>query len=207
MFRIILASSSPRRIELMSQVGLEVDSLRPIADESVLRHESPMRMVARLAREKALSLTPAGPKTAPPRSRTLIIAADTTVVAPDGKSIFGKPRNRKDAARMLRALAGKTHTVLTGYCIVEISRKPKRHTRVVSSRVRMRPLSRPQIERYIDSGEPNDKAGAYAAQGLGMALIEGISGSYTNVVGLPMAQLLSDLDKIFGIALFGRTPK
>ncbi|OFZ53632.1 MAG: septum formation protein Maf [Bdellovibrionales bacterium RIFOXYC1_FULL_54_43] len=207
MFRIILASSSPRRIELMSQVGLEVDSLRPVADETVLRHESPRKMVARLAREKALSLAPADPETASPRSRTLIIGADTTVVAPDGKSIFGKPRNRKDATRMLRALAGKTHTVLTGYCILEISRKPKTHTRVVNSKVRMRPLSKQQIARYIDSGEPNDKAGAYAAQGLGMALIEGISGSYTNVVGLPMAQLLSDLDSIFGIALFGRSPK
>ena len=106
------------------------------------------------------------------------------------------------------ALAGQTHEVLTAYCLQEVcspgaTPPPRQHISVVSSKVKIRALSDDQIWRYIQTGEPMDKAGAYAAQGVGMCLIERIDGSYTNVVGLPMCQLIDDLDKIFGIPLLG----
>ncbi|MGZ6309765.1 MAG: Maf family protein, partial [Bdellovibrionota bacterium] len=109
-----------------------------------------------------------------------------------------------DAKAMLKLLSGKTHTVLTGYCLLEAvsGGKSRRISRVISSRVKMRKLDAAAIARYVATGEPMDKAGSYGAQGLGMALIEEIRGSYTNVVGLPMAQILSDLEKSFGIPIF-----
>ncbi|OFZ20469.1 MAG: septum formation protein Maf [Bdellovibrionales bacterium GWB1_55_8] len=192
---IVLASTSPRRIELLKQVGLNPVVLSPHADETALPRETPKQTVARLAREKAKSLSD---RVFNEHGNALIIAADTIVVSPKGK-VFNKPRDRAEAIRMLGVLAGNTHTVLTGYCILSAKRT---HVRVISSRVRMRKLPRRDIERYVDSGEPMDKAGAYAAQGLGMALIERISGSYMNVVGLPVAQVLQDAENLFDFPLF-----
>ena len=102
---------------------------------------------------------------------------------------------------MLGRLAGRTHTVHTGYCVYRAGARPI--TRVASSRVTMRKLTRADIRRYVDTGESMDKAGAYAAQGFGMTLIERIGGSYTNVVGLPLAQLLLDLERAIGVPPFG----
>lgn len=198
-YAIILASTSPRRIELLAQTGLNFQIVPPGIDETVRRGESPRAMVARLAREKAEAVASRQAGTAP----TLVIAADTTVVAPDGRTILGKPRDSSEARRMLSLLAGRTHVVLTGYCIWPQGRRMSQPLlRVVRSRVGIRALSRPDINAYIRTGEPMDKAGSYAAQGIGMALIQSIQGSYTNVVGLPMCQLLLDLERSFGLALF-----
>ncbi len=198
---IILASTSPRRIDLLNQVKLPVQVRSPTCDEKIVRGEKPAKMVVRLAREKAESvLMPALWE----HGSALIIGADTTVVAPNGRTILGKPRDAREAEGMLKKLSGRTHTVLTGYCVLAGAREaePERIERVVTSRVRMRKLSAAAIREYIKTGEPMDKAGAYAAQGLGMALIESITGSYANVVGLPVAQLLMDLEKRFGISPF-----
>lgn len=195
---IILASTSPRRIELMNAIQLPCLVESPPIKEVHRRGETPRQMVRRLAKEKAVSVIP---EVLRKLGAAVIIAADTIVVAPDGGKILGKPENTSDAIRMLRKLVGKTHTVLTGYCILSIGRGVEREcwVRVVTSRVKMRPLSEKGIRNYIQLDKPFDKAGSYAAQGLGMALIESINGSYTNVVGLPVTQLLKDLEKRFGI--------
>ncbi len=197
MLPIILASTSPRRIELLSHAGYQVITRSPGVDEIEIKGESPSKMVVRLALEKASAVQQTIEKDE--YKKVLIIAADTTVVAPNGKKVLGKPKNEKEAQKMLSTLAGATHTVLTGYCILqsEKGKVTKRLTKVVTSRVTMRKLSKNLIQGYVTTGEPMDKAGAYGAQGIGMTLIEKIQGSYTNVVGLPMAQLIQDLEKIF----------
>lgn len=201
---IILASTSPRRIELMKQVRIPVHVRAPEAEEKRKRGESPRHMVARLARDKGLSLMTSALWEF---GAALILSADTTVVAPDGKTVLGKPDDESDAKRMLKKLSGRTHCVFTAYCILSVARETRPETllRTVSSKVTMRSLSGEMIDNYIKTKEPMDKAGSYAAQGLGMALIEKISGSYTNVVGLPMAQLLTDLEKRYGITPFSHS--
>lgn len=211
---IILASTSPRRIHLLSQVRLPIEVQSPDTDEKPKPRENPTQLVSRLALEKAESVQ----ATLIQRyERCLIIAADTIVVAPDGKKILGKPKDVLDAQKSLKLLAGKTHTVLTGYCILLATRpenqlgngsekrtekRPKKIVRVVKTRVEMRSYDKSVIDRYIALGEPMDKAGAYGAQGLGMSLIKKITGSYTNVVGLPVPEVLADLEKTFKIKLF-----
>lgn len=199
---LILASTSPRRIELMNQVQLLVQVERPDADETPRRGESPRALVLRLSRAKGESVLMDALRE---HGAAMIIAADTIVVSPDGKKILGKPKDADEAKRMLKMLAGKTHTVLTGYCLIAAAReeKPRILSRVISSKVKMRPLNNAAIARYVASGEPMDKAGGYAAQGLGTALIEKISGSYTNVVGLPISDLLLDFENKFDLPLFG----
>jgi septum formation protein len=197
---IVLASTSPRRIELLRQIGIQVRTISPAIDESPRRGEKPRALVSRLAHEKAASVA-----TQLHSSPALVIAADTIVIAPNGKTILGKPADQADARKTLKMLAGKTHTVLTGYCIYPAhpeNAKTKPVIRVISSRVKFRPLSAKDIQHYVDSGEPMDKAGSYAIQGIGMALVERISGNYTNVVGLPICQLARDLEEIFGLTLF-----
>lgn len=201
---IILASTSPRRIDLLRQIGLSATVMAPVADETPLRGEAPRALVNRLSRAKATSLV------APVLTKyagALIIAADTIVVSPDGKKVLGKPTHAANARKMLAQLSGRTHTVLTGYCLLHVSaeHRPKFFLRVVSSRVKMRKLSPQAVQRYVASGEPMDKAGAYAAQGMGMTLIEQINGSYTNVVGLPIAQLIADIETQFGLELLSWT--
>lgn len=203
--KVILASTSPRRIELLSKAGVRVVVRSPDTEEKRLPGEAPRKMVARLALEKALSVA----RKLSPRERAgecVIIAADTIVVAPDGKTVLGKPRSEADARRMLARLAGKTQTVLTGYCLMGVGKSARMgnfRVRVVTSKVRMRKLTPKQILSYVSTGEPMDKAGAYAAQGIGMALIERIDGSYSNVVGLPLCEVIEDLEADYGIGLFG----
>ncbi len=198
---IVLASTSPRRIQFMQQTQLPFQIEAPSTDESPRSREKPRALVKRLAQEKAesiqdkiLALHPSG----------LIIAADTIVVAPLSQKILGKPRNPSEARRMLKLLSGRKHTVLTGYCLFLVSRssRPKKCVRVISSRVTLRTLSDKIISNYIASGEPMDKAGAYGAQGLGACMIDRIEGSFSNVVGLPMGQLCQDLEKIMNTSLF-----
>ncbi len=195
--QIILASTSPRRVNLLSQVHLKVEVYSPQVVEIQKPREKPIKMVLRLAQEKAESVFAKISEKKNPGC--LILAADTVVVAPGGKKILGKPSSPKEATSMLKLLSGKTHTVFTGYCILQLGKSQKLLTRVVQSQVKIRKLSSSQILQYVLSQEPMDKAGAYGAQGLGMAFIEKIEGSYTNVVGLPIAEVLTDLEKEFKI--------
>lgn len=194
---IFLASSSPRRRQLLANVGFKFKVIKPDSDELMRKGESPRAMVKRLAIEKA----EAAFEKLPRNSVGVIISADTTVVSPDRKHVLNKPRSVGEAKKMLRSIAGKNHTVLTGYAIFAIGggRIQRRHSAVVKTLVKMRKLTNPEISRYVASGEPMDKAGAYAAQGIGMCLIESTRGSYSNVVGLPMAELVADLAQKFDL--------
>lgn len=188
MMRIILASGSPRRRELLSSLGLAFEVYKPDVDESHLEDESPEDMCCRLSILKAY----AGAKIFPD---ALVIAADTIVVI-DG-AILGKPIDRADAVRMLKVLQGREHEVLTGLsvCMGEEIRTHVEHTRV-----KFRTLSDAEIEAYAASGECDDKAGAYAVQGKGALLVERIEGDYFNVVGLPVCRLGIMLNA-FGVSI------
>jgi septum formation protein len=174
----VLASASPRRRELLAGLGLRFDVRVADVDESPLPGESPTELVERLAGAKAAAVGAT--------RREVVIAADTVVVA-DGDAL-GKPVDGDDAARMLRRLGGRTHHVLTG---VAVRRGGFLSTTVVSTEVTFRPLTEADIAWYVATGEPLDKAGAYAIQGAGGLFVERIDGSYHNVVGLPLAQLES----------------
>lgn len=186
-YRIVLASSSPRRRELLSTLGLGFDVIHPSSDETVLKNETPEDFALRVSAEKASSV-----------SRTLgdgvvVIGADTIVVV-DGE-ILGKPGDGGEASSMLRKLSGKEHHVYTAFSIV----RPKNeilHSEIVDTRVRVKTLAASEIEGYIKTGEPMDKAGAYGIQGIGSFMVRGIEGSYSNVVGLPVEELLAALKKL-----------
>ena len=175
---------------LLTQAGLKIRIVKSSVDEEIVRGERAENMVLRLAVEKAeaglLRLR---------KSTGVIVAADTCVVAPGGKRILGKPRNRAEAAKMLQMIQGREHTVLTGYCLLQIKNGEavREIARVVLSRVQMRKLKSDEIQWYVRTGEPMDKAGAYAAQGIGMAFIQSLKGSYSNVVGLPLCEVMQDL--------------
>lgn len=181
---VILASRSPRRQELLRLIT-EAFSVQ------VSRFDEEPLMGAGLPPEalvRALSAGKAGAVCAE-HPDALIIGGDTVVVSPDGE-IFGIPKDRADAARMLRSLAGRTHRVVTG---VTIREKEHALSFAVSTDVAFYPLSDGEIEAYLDTGEPFDKAGAYGIQGYGGLLVQGIRGSYDNVVGLPAAELCHKL--------------
>ena len=175
--RIILASGSPRRKSLLESLGLEFTVYRPDADESRIPGEAPGDMCRRLSRLKAET----GAREFPD---AVIIAADTIVVV-DGE-ILGKPHGRDYAARMLRKLSGREHEVITG---LSVQRGEAVISADVHTLVKFRELSDDEISAYVATGECDDKAGAYAVQGLGSLLIEGITGDYYNVVGLPLCTL------------------
>lgn len=189
---IILASGSPRRRELLSSLGLSFEVLASDADESTPPEWTPEAIVQSLALRKAEAVIPqAGDRNA------LIIGSDTIVVL-DGQ-VLGKPADKPDSARMLRMLQGRTHQVYTGVACIGL---PERITQVdyrVTS-VSMRAMSEEEISAYIATGEPADKAGSYAIQGLGATLVEAIEGCYFNVVGLPLS-LLSGMLSGFGISV------
>jgi nucleoside triphosphate pyrophosphatase len=171
---LCLGSVSPRRRELLSLIGVPFVVLAPDIDETVLPGEAPPQYVIRLAKEKALAVRRSG-------QHLPVLAADTTVVV-DGQ-IFGKPRDRADAAYMLGVLSGRTHEVLTGVALAD-SRGVD--TRLNSSTVRFRAISQDECLAYWDTGEPRDKAGAYGIQGLGAVFIESLTGSHSGVMGLPL---------------------
>jgi septum formation protein len=171
---LILASASPRRRELLGGLGLRFTVRAADIDETPRPGEDPAATVLRLAREKAAAEAHPG---------ELVLAADTVVVI-DGE-LLGKPRDPEDARAMLARIAGREHTVLTGVALVEPDRD-RRVSEVASSRVRMAPLTSDQIASYVATGEPLDKAGSYAVQGIGALFVEEIFGNYTNVVGLPL---------------------
>lgn len=190
---IILASSSPRRKELLNLAGYTFTVFTPEVDESVRPRENPKRYVARLAREKALAAFKKYQAAPGSKKARFLLAADTTVVSPAPYSvILGKPESRAEAVKMLAMLSGRTHTVFTGVCVLRLTKGRVRRiiVKTVATQVTMRKLSRSQILKYLALGESWDKAGAYGAQGSGMALISKIKGSYTNVIGLPVAEVV-----------------
>jgi len=176
---IILASQSPRRRELLAQMGITDFIIRPAeGDETAEPGLSPAQLVETLSRQKGLEVA------ARSASDDLIIAADT-VVAVDGQ-VLGKPRSTQEAHAMLAALSGRTHTVYTG---VTLCRGGEVLTEHEATAVRFRTLTPDEIAAYVATGEPMDKAGAYGIQGVGALLVEGIEGDYFNVVGLPVCRL------------------
>ncbi len=186
---IILASNSPRRRELLGQIGVrDFRVLSPDVDERTQPGLSPAQMVEELSLRKARAAEKAG-------SGGLIIAADT-VVALDGAAL-GKPRDEEDAFAMLSALSGREHHVYTGVTLLRDGRAATGHEQTA---VRFRALEPQEIRGYIATGEPMDKAGAYGIQGVGALLVEGIRGDYCNVVGLPVFRLGRMLSE-FGINL------
>ena len=186
---LVLASASPRRADLLRAAGFTFDTLPVDVDERFLPGEKPGEAVSRLAEAKAVAAATAlGPD-------AVVLGADTTVVI--GGQALGKPADTTDAERMLRLLSGQSHEVMTGMCLLQGQR---RLVHVETSRVRMAPLSEAEIAWYASTGEPSDKAGAYAVQGLGSRFIEGIEGSYSNVVGLPISSLYT-LMKELGCAI------
>ncbi len=185
MSSLILASASPRRRELLALAGLDFTVIPGDVDEIQHDGETPADQVRRLARAKALGIAEGRPE-------DWVLGADTLVVIDN--LVMGKPRDREEAGRMLRLLSGRTHQVLTGYCLVNLAADILHLDHAVTE-VTFETLTEDQINAYLDSGEPQDKAGAYAIQDLGAALVERINGSYTNVVGLPLSQVLRLLRK------------
>jgi septum formation protein len=180
---LILASRSPRRAELLAAAGIVFEVLAADIDETPHPHEAPAAYVERLAIEKARAVLALRPG-------STVLGADTTVTI-DGE-ILGKPENAGDAARMLRLLSGRAHDVHTGVAVV--SRRGV-HSAVDTSRVWFDAMTDEDISWYVGTGEPVDRAGAYAIQGLASRFIPRIEGSYSNVVGLPVALVSSILKK------------
>ena len=190
--RLVLASASPRRAELLRAAGIAFDVLTADVDETRRDGEAAEAYVTRLAEAKARAVTErAGGRP--------VLGADTVVVC--GNDILGKPGDAADAKRMLRMLSGRTHVVMTGVCLLGPAEAGPHNSSVVAiatTTVEFGPLTDEEIHWYVASGEPSDKAGAYAIQGLASRFVTEISGSYTNVVGLPVAQVY-DLCKKAGI--------
>lgn len=182
--RIILASQSPRRRELLRELNIKFKSFHPEIDETLLPNESPEGYALRLARQKAH-------KAAEVCGDGLYIAADT-VVALDG-AIFGKPADIPDAEDILSCLSGNTHSVITAYCVFDKA-SGKEELKAVETLVKIKELTDCEIEEYVATLEPMDKAGAYAIQGKGKFMVEKIIGSYSNVVGLPTKELKETLN-------------
>ncbi|MEX2157670.1 MAG: Maf family protein [Gemmatimonadales bacterium] len=183
---IVLASGSPRRKQLLEMLRIPFRVIPPDVDEHVLPGEPPNAYVTRLSRAKAQAVVSRAPG-------DLVLAADTTVVIEN--EILGKPGSPQDAVRMLERLQGRTHEVLTA---VAVARDGELAQALDVSRVTFRPVDRATLEAYVATGEPLDKAGAYAIQGLGAPLIERVEGDFFGVMGLPL-RLALDL-----LARFGR---
>jgi septum formation protein len=176
--RLVLASASPRRRELLHQLGIALDVRPTDTDESVHPGEPARDYVLRVAREKARAV-----------GGHVVLAADTAVVL--AGEVLGKPAGDADARRMLAALSGTAHEVLTGVCVRRNAPGPDLElTAVVSTEVRFRRIGDAEIDWYVATGEPLDKAGAYAVQGAGGAFVDAVLGSVSNVVGLPLVESL-----------------
>lgn len=182
--RLILASASPRRAELLRAAGIPFEISAVDVDEQFHAGENPEYAVARLAEAKAGAVVARFPD-------CVVLGADTTVVV--GGEALGKPADPADAARMLRLLSGRTHEVLTGVCMCA---RGRRLLHVEPTQVRMVGLSDVEIAWYVSTGEAADKAGGYAVQGLASRFIEGIDGSYSNVVGLPISRVYELLKEL-----------
>jgi septum formation protein len=193
--RIVLASQSPRRRELLSLIGIPHEVRPADLDESILPGESPTEHAERLARSKAEAVAAREPA-------AVVIGSDTIVVL-DGE-ILGKPRDAGEAATTLRRLSGRTHTVHTA---VAVARNGHTVSAVESVEVTFRPLTDAQIETYIATGEPMDKAGAYGIQGYGAVIVERVHGDYFAVMGLALGRLVALLESVGVSYRFGAPPE
>jgi len=178
--KLILASRSPRRKKLLNSMGLSFSISVSDVDETPLPDELPDAHARRVARNKARAIDP---------EDHIVIAADTIVVL--GTRILGKPENEAQAIEMLKALSDRTHQVITAVCLRSADRE---QVFSVSTDVTFRPLTEQDIRAYVKTGEPMDKAGAYAIQGRAAAMVRAVNGSYTNVVGLPLCELWEALN-------------
>jgi len=176
--RVVLASASPRRRELLTLIGIAHEVRPANIDETMRPREAPRRYAERLAREKASAVAARDPD-------LITIGADTVVVI--NRKVLGKPADADDAARMLRMLSGREHTVITA---VAVSRGRKLRSAIEEVRVKFRALRDDEIDEYIAMGEPMDKAGAYGIQGYGATIVERIEGDYFAVMGLPLVRLV-----------------
>ncbi len=209
-YQLVLASASPRRKDLLERIGFAVKIVPAEIEEKMEPEEDPTEFVKRMARTKVLSVvnrlkgTMATHAESHERQSTgrgkkrdgpdrWVVGADTIVVV-DGE-IMGKPVSQDEAFDMLQKLSGREHTVVTGFCVFDLV-KNKEGIQAVISTVRFKPMSRREIEKYLSVGESADKAGAYGIQGVGSYLIDSIDGSYTNVVGLPLCQLMEMFEEM-----------
>lgn len=201
MSQIILASASPRRKDLLEQIGLEFE-ICPAKGEEIITESWPDAVVLELSRQKAeevaagvLTYNEQHPDLATPQD-ILVIGADTVVAYED--EILGKPKDEKDAKRMLSLLQGNTHSVYTGITLVFIDKSGRtgEHCFYEKTDVTMYPMDEEEMDRYIASGEPMDKAGSYGIQGRCAIYVKEIKGDYNNVVGLPVARLYQELKRV-----------
>ena len=197
--RIILASASSRRLTLLRDIGLKFTSRVSSIEENMPPLSARMQGKPD-ARAVFLAGMKADDVARGEKGNALIIAADTIVVM--GTRIIGKPKDRQDAEKILRLLSGKTHKVITGVCILKI-REQVRVKFSVTTEVTMLGMSDRDIRWYVRTGEPMDKAGAYGIQGMGGIFVQKIKGSYTNVVGLPLPELIGALKKLNAIEMVG----
>lgn len=187
--KLVLASASPRRLMLLDQAGIRPDALRPATlDETPRKGEMPRALVSRLARSKAEA---ARDQIANDRdiADAFVLAADTIVT--NNLKIFGKPQQVEEAVEFLNRLSGRSHRVLTAVCL--ITPQDKVRTKIVDTKVRFKYLTKAEIEAYVATREWRDKAGGYAIQGLAGSFVQKIKGSYTNVVGLPLTEVVAML--------------
>lgn len=195
---MILASQSPRRRELLAELGYALTILPAGIDETPKADESPEELVDRLARGKAEASRRIAAEERLSDADDLLVAADTIVWDDDGR-VLGKPSDEEDARRMLRALAGQVHHVSTGCCVIALGKDnsaARSASFVVTTDVEFWPLNETQIEAYVATGEPMDKAGAYGIQGKGRLLVRGIRGDYFSVVGLPVSRLAREIEAL-----------
>jgi len=188
MKRIILASASPRRVELLEKIGLKFEVEPSNYEEDMHSELEPHEFARKISLEKAEAV-------ASKHKNAIVIAADTIIVF--GSKILGKPHTENEARKMLETINGKSHSVITGFSIIDTG-KNKTLSKSVETKIHVRKLTLAEIDAYVRSKEPLDKAGAYAIQGLGAVIVEKIEGDYFNVVGLPLSALTEAL-KEFGI--------
>jgi septum formation protein len=189
--KVVLASSSPRRRELLNLIGIAHEVRPANLDESMRPRETPRRHAERLARDKASAVATRDPD-------LITIAADTIVVI--NRKVLGKPVDEEDAARMLAMLSGREHTVITA---VAVSRGKKLRSAIEEVKVKFRRLREDEIEAYIATGEPMDKAGAYGIQGYGATIVERVEGDYFAVMGLPLVRLVGLMRDVGVVYQFG----
>lgn len=191
---IVLASTSPRRRELLSQVGIDFQVIPSNVEETLLPGETPEAHVIRLSCDKAMEVA-----NRPDQSGRWFIGSDTIVVRDD--AILGKPADASEAAAMLSSLSGRSHRVISGYAVYDRLRG-QTLSAAITTKVFFKDLTRQEIEGYIATGEPFDKAGSYAIQGIGSFMVPKIEGSYTNVVGLPLCEVIAALEELGAVELF-----
>lgn len=194
---LVLASASPRRKELLASLGIDFQVVPSQAAEALMPNESPRQHVMRLSREKALEV--AQRKEVPGR---WFLGSDTVVLR--DQTILGKPADANEASAMLHSLSGRSHQVLSGYAIYDRNSE-KMEVEAVATRVRFKELTDREIAGYIATGEPFGKAGSYAIQGIGAFMIPAIEGSYSNVVGLPLCEVVAALERLGALRLFAET--